>query len=86
MDAQEFHLCFGASYVMICQIELKLLKYNYKNWFILACVLWRVIDLYHMTSLYIMYLVLIDGCTRVLPLFWCKLCGSMLIRTAVMKI
>ena len=60
MDAQEFHLCFGASYVMICQIELKLLKYNYENWFILARVLCRIVDLYHMTSLYIMYLVLIQ--------------------------
>ena len=40
----------------------------------------------HMTSLYIMYLVLIDGCQRVLPLFWCNLCGYMLIRTEVMEI
>ena len=31
MDAQEFYLCFGASYVLMCQLELKLLKYNYKK-------------------------------------------------------
>ena len=86
MDAHEFYLCFGASYVLMCQLELKLFKYNYKNWFILVCVLWRIIALDHMTSLYIMHLVLIDGFPRVLPLFWCKLCGYMLIRTEVMKI
>ena len=31
MDAQDFYLCFGVSYVLICQLELKLLKYNYKK-------------------------------------------------------
>ena len=86
MNAQEFYLCFGASYVLMCQLELKLLKYNYENLFILACVLWRIIALDHMTSLYIMYLVLIDGCPRVLPLFWCNLCGYMSLRSEVIEI
>ena len=34
MDAQEFYLCFGASYVLMCQLELKLFKYNYKNFLV----------------------------------------------------
>ena len=33
MDAQEFYLYFGSSYVLICQLELKLWNHNYKNLF-----------------------------------------------------
>ena len=33
MDAQEFYLYFDASYVLTCQLELKLWKCNYKNLF-----------------------------------------------------
>ena len=36
MDAHEFYLYFGASYVLICQLELKLWNHNYKNLFKLA--------------------------------------------------
>ena len=36
MDAHEFYLYFGASYVLICQLELKLWNHNYKHLFKLA--------------------------------------------------
>ena len=49
-------------------------------------VLWWIIALDDMTLPHMMYLMLINGCPRVLPLFWCKLCADMSIRTEVTEI
>ena len=38
------------------------------------------------THQHMMYLMLISGCPRVLPSFWCKLCADMPIKTEVMKL
>ena len=89
MDAQEFYLCFGAIYVVICHLEVKLLKYNHKNFVQTVqfdVCFWWIIALDDMTSPYMMYLMYVNGCPRVLPLFWCKLCADVSIRTEIIQI
>ena len=49
MDAHEFYLYFGASYVLICQLELKLWNHNYK-FFIKICLSWRVFSYVSITK------------------------------------
>ena len=44
---------FGASYVVICHLEVKLLKYNYKNFVKFDEYFWWIIALDALTSSYI---------------------------------
>ena len=50
------------------------------------CVLWWIIALDDMTLPHMMYSMLINEFPRALPLFWCKLCADMSIRTEVIEI
>ena len=82
MDAQDFYLCFGASYVLICQLELKLLKYNYKK-FVQFGVCF-VAD-YCLGSHDIIFNAY-RWMPKIFTFVWCKLCGYMSLRSEVIEI
>ena len=77
---------FGVSYVVICHLEVKLLKYIYKNFVQSDVYFWWIIVLDDLTSAYMMYLMYVNGCPRISSLFWCKLCDDLSNRTKIIKI